>query len=147
MQSASRRHALKQLGILLLAPAAMAARPAHAHNDLANASAASSLSAALPLAVLVAAPAAFLSAGVLLTVATVEVVGGASVWVVRRASDGVTASVRITGELASGVVVGVGTALVVTASVAGWILSTAGEAICLVPNAIGESLLYNERLR
>jgi hypothetical protein len=40
-----------------------------------------------------------------------------------------------------------GTVLSVTVVAAGWLLSAAGEVICLIPNALGESLLYNERLR
>ena len=40
-----------------------------------------------------------------------------------------------------------GTAISVTVIAAGWLLSVAGEVICLVPNALGESLLYNERIR
>ena len=40
-----------------------------------------------------------------------------------------------------------GTAISVTAIAAGWLLSVAGEVVCLVPNALGESLLYNERIR
>lgn len=148
MHSPSRRRALGQLGALFFAGSAgLVARPAAAHNGVANASAASSLSVALPIAVLVAAPLTFLSAGALLTVAAVEVSAEGTVWLVRRASDGVTASMRLGGELVAGVSIGVGTALVVTASAAGWIISAAGEAICLVPNAIGESLLYNERIR
>jgi hypothetical protein len=34
----------------------------------------------------------------------------------------------------------------VTAVATGWLISTAGQAIAFVPNQIGASLLYNERI-
>jgi hypothetical protein len=42
--------------------------------------------------------------------------------------------------------VGVGTAVTVTAITTGWVLSTASQAIALIPNEIGAALLYNERI-
>ncbi len=112
---------------------------ARAHR--ANASDASALSL-LPIAVMVAAPAMVLSAGAMLTVVAVEASVKGSVWVLERASDGARASV----QLASGASAAVGTAVVVTALSAGWVLSAAGQAIAFVPNEIGASLLYNERV-
>ncbi len=106
-----------------------------------NASDASALSL-LPVAVLVAAPAMLLSAGAMLTVVTVEASAKGSVWIVERASDGARASL----QLASGASAAVGTGVLVTAMSAGWLLSAAGQAIAFVPNEIGASLLYNERV-
>lgn len=139
----SRRRALQQFAALALLPAATIA-PAAAHGEL---SAASSLSLAFPVAVLSVAPAVILGAGVVLTVVAVEAAASGTVWLVRRASDGVTASLHISGKIAASTVIGIGTALSVTVVAAGWLLSAAGEVICLIPNALGESLLYNERLR
>jgi hypothetical protein len=34
----------------------------------------------------------------------------------------------------------------VTAMSAGWVLSAAGQAIACIPNEVGASLLYNERV-
>jgi len=34
----------------------------------------------------------------------------------------------------------------VTAITTGWVLSTASQAIALIPNEIGGALLYNERI-
>lgn len=106
-----------------------------------NASDASALSL-LPVAVLVAAPAMLLSAGAMLTVVTVEASAKGSVWIVERASDGA----RVSLQLASGASAAVGTGVLVTAMSAGWLLSAAGQAIAFVPNEIGASLLYNERV-
>ncbi|HSW08099.1 hypothetical protein [Aquabacterium sp.] len=113
--------------------------PAQAHN-----SAASELSAisALPVAVIVAAPALLLSGGAMLTVAAVEASAEGTVWVLERASDGARASVKLVG----GSMVAVGTGVLVTSMAAGWVLSAAGQAIAFIPNEIGASLLYNERV-
>lgn len=140
----SRRQALFSLATL---PLALAAAGTQAHPGTADLSAASSLSLSLPVAVLIAAPVAFLFAGAVLTVAAVEASASGALWVLRRAADGVTASLHISGGLAVSALVGVGTAISVTAVAAGWLLSVVGEVLCIVPNALGESLLYNERIR
>jgi len=115
----------------------------HAHTP--NASDASALSM-LPVAVSVAAPVAVLSAGAVLTVVAVEASVGGTVWVLERASDGARASVTLSGAAAGGVSVLAGTAVVVTAFSAGWVLSAAGQAIAYIPNQIGKALLHNERV-
>ncbi len=143
----SRRHALRALVGLALAPAALLTTPSRAHGDASDASTASSLSLSLPVAVLSAAPVMILSAGAVLTVVAVEASATGTVWLLRRASDGATASLRFTGQVAAASLAGAGTAISVTVIAAGWLLSVAGEVICLVPNALGESLLYNERIR
>lgn len=140
----SRRKALFAMAAI---PAAMLAGRSAAHTGAPEASAASSLSLSLPVAVLIAAPVAFLVAGAVLTVTAVEASAHGTVWVVRRASDGATASLRVSGELAASVAIGIGTAISVTVVAAGWLLSVAGEVLCIVPNALGESLLHNERIR
>lgn len=117
---------------------ATTAVPARAH---AGASELSALSA-LPVAVVLSAPAALLSGGVVLTVVAVEASAEGAVWVLERASDGARASVRLAG----GAALAVGTGVLVTAMSAGWILSAAGQAIAFVPNEIGASLLHNERV-
>jgi hypothetical protein len=122
--------------------AAALAGPARAH---VNASDASALSA-LPIAVSVAAPAMLLSGGVMLTVVAVEASAEGTVWVLERASDGARASVTLSATAAGGLSVAAGTAIVVTAFSAGWVLSTAGKALAYIPNEIGSALLYNERI-
>lgn len=122
--------------------AAALAGPARAH---VNASDASALSA-LPIAVSVAAPAMLLSGGAMLTVVAVEASAEGTVWVLERASDGARASVTLSAAAAGGMSVAAGTAIVVTAFSAGWVLSAAGKALAYIPNEIGQALLYNERI-
>lgn len=123
---------------LLIATASLAAAPAQAHRGASDAS----LISTVPVAVSVAAPAMLLSAGATLTVLAVETSANGTVWVLERASDGARASVKLAGASA----VAVGTGLVVTAMSTGWVLSAAGEVVCLIPNEIGAALLYNERV-
>jgi len=87
-----------------------------------------------------------LSAGATLTVVAIEATSAGTVWVLERASDGARASVTLSAQAAAGLSIGVGTAVVVTAFSAGWVLSEAGKAIAYIPNAIGAALLYNERI-
>lgn len=89
---------------------------------------------------------ALLSAGVTLTVVSVEVVGGVTVWVLERASDGARLSLRMAGKLAEGAALSVGTAVVVSVIGAGVVLSAAGQALAFIPNEIGKALLYNEQV-
>ena len=63
-----------------------------------------------------------------------------------RASDGARASVTLCAKAAGGLSVAAGTAVVVSAFSAGWVLSAAGKAIAYIPNEIGAALLYNERV-
>jgi hypothetical protein len=128
------------LSTLLSAGVLLGTAPmAQAHNsDISEASALSML----PVAVVVAAPAMLLSGGVMLTVVAVEASAKGSVWVLERASDGARASVECAGSVA----MAVGTGLAVTAISTGWVLSTASTAVAFIPNQIGASLLYNERV-
>jgi hypothetical protein len=96
----------------------------------------------LPVAMIVAAPSMLLAGGAMLTVVTVQASARGSLWVLERASDGA----RFTLELLGNGIVSAGTAIVVSALAGGWLLSAAGQAVCFVPNEIGASLLYNERI-
>jgi hypothetical protein len=115
---------------------------AQAHTQVSEASALS----ALPIAVSVAAPVMLLSAGAMLGVVAVESASAGTVWVLERASDGARASVTLSGQVAGGLSVAAGTAVLVTAMSTGWVLSAAGQAIAFIPNTIGAALLYNERV-
>jgi hypothetical protein len=112
-----------------------------ATNAHAQASEASALSA-LPIGVLSAAPAVVLGSGVSLTVSAVEVSAVGTTWVLERAADGVRASVKLAGKAS----VAVGTGVACTAVAAGYVLSVAGQAVAFIPNEVGASLLYNERV-
>lgn len=97
-------------------------------------------------AALSAVPAGILSAGVALTVVSVEVVGGATVWVLERASDGARISLKTTGKLAVSAFVNTGIAVTVSVVGAGTVLSAAGQVIAFIPNEIGKALLHNEQV-
>lgn len=131
------------LSAMLAALLAVGGPAAQAHPQ--NASDASALSL-VPIAVSVAAPAMFLSAGAMLTVVAIEASAEGSVYVLERASDGVRASVKLSGQAVGALSASVGTAVLVTAISAGWVLSAAGQAIAFIPNEIGAALLYNERV-
>lgn len=116
--------------------------PARAHDGASELSALSML----PVAISVAAPVGLLSAGAAFTVVAVESAAGATVWVLERASDGARASITLSAQVAGGVSVLAGTAVVATAISAGWVLSAAGKAVAFIPNEIGKALLYHERV-
>ena len=106
---------MKRLALTLLLSASPAAQ---AHPP--NASDASALSL-LPVAVSVAAPALFLSAGAMLTVVAVQASAVGTVFVLERASDGARASVTLSANAAGALSVVAGTAVMVTAFSAGWV--------------------------
>ena len=136
---------LKALIPLCLALACAVGSPVVRAQNLSDASALS----ALPLASVVvgasavaAVPLALAASGAVLVVKSVETSARGTVWVLERASDGARASVEVSGRA----VLGVGTVVVVSAVGAGLLLSVAGEAIALIPNALGTALLHDEHL-
>lgn len=118
-------------------------QPVKAHPP--HASEASALSM-LPVAISVTAPAMLVSGTVALSVVAIEVTAAGVVWVLQRASDGARISVKWAGLSAGMASVAVGTVVTVTAVSAGWLLSTAGEVIALVPNTLGRALLHHEEV-
>ena len=112
-----------------------------ATNARAQASEASALSA-LPIGVLSAAPVVVFASGVNLTVSAVEASAAGTTWVLERAADGTRASVKLAGNAS----VAVGSSVAVTVMAAGYVLSVAGQAVAFIPNEVGASLLYNERV-
>lgn len=113
---------------------------ARAHHELSESSALSAL------AVSVAAPAMLLVGGAALTVVSVQASATGTVWVLERASDGARATLHFSGHMAGVSLAAVGSAVLGTALSTGWLISAAGQAIAFVPNQIGASLLYNERV-
>ena len=97
---------------------------------------------ALPIGVLSVAPVAILASGVSLTVSAVEVSAVGTTSVLERTADGVRASVKLAGKAS----VAVGTSIACTAMAAGYLLSVAGQAVVFIPNEVGASMLYNERV-
>lgn len=117
--------------------------PARAHND--GLSEASALSA-LPVAMSISAPVLSVAAGSVLVLVSVEVVADGTVWVLQRASDGARIVVKWSAISAGMASVAVGAAITVTAVSAGWVLSTAGTVLALIPNELGKALLHHERV-
>ena len=134
-----RQHSLAALLAITLAAGSLGAR---AHSDPSQTSALS----ALPVAVSVAAPVMLLAGGAALTVVSVQASATGTVWVLERASDGARATLQFSGQVAGASLAAAGTAVLVTALSTGWLISAAGQAIAFVPNQIGASLLYNERV-
>jgi hypothetical protein len=138
--------ARRRLISLSLVIACSLGTPVAHSQDLSAASALSVLPLASVVAVgasaVVAVPVALATSGAVLVVKTVESTARGTVYVLERASDGARASVEIAGRVA----LASGTALVVTVVGAGLVLSAAGEAIAMIPNALGQALLHVERL-
>ena len=93
-----------------------------------------------------AVPVAFSVVGASLVIKAVEVTASGTVYLLERASDGAQASVRVAGQVASGVMMGVGTVVAVSAIGTGLLLSRAGEVLAFIPNELGRALLHNERI-
>ena len=130
---------------VLAAAAMLAAAAGGAFAQSTRLSDASALSA-LPVALSVTAPVALLSTGAMLSVVAVEASAEGVVWVLESASDGSRASVTLGTQAAGTLSVGVGTAVVVSAFSAGWVLSAAGQVLAYIPNEVGRALLYTERV-
>lgn len=129
---------------LSMALFAAAPLPVQAHRD----SAASELSAVslLPVAMSVGLPMAALSVAGVYTLKAVELSAQGVVWVLERSSDGVRVSVTLAADAAAGASMAVGSTVTALACSAGWVLHVAGKAIAIVPNAVGQALIYNERV-
>lgn len=126
---------------------ALASTPlARAHDPSRDLSAASGLSLSVPVAISVAAPSALLVTGASFVVVSVEVLAEGTVWVLERASDGARMSIKFGAQMGEASVVAAGTLVVATVVAAGCVLSVAGEAIAFIPNEIGRSLIYDERI-
>lgn len=136
----------KLLALALAASVVIAPTQAWAHRDGSEASALSALSLGVPLAISAAPAASVLTAGAVLTVASVEVAAAGVVWVVTQAATGASVALTLSAAGAEALSVTAGTTVVVMALSTGWILSAAGKALCFIPNEIGASLLYNERM-
>ncbi|WP_338413944.1 hypothetical protein [uncultured Sphaerotilus sp.] len=136
----------KLLALALAASVVIAPTQAWAHRDGSEASALSALSLGVPLAISAAPAASVLTAGAVVTVASVEVAAAGLVWVVTQAATGASVALTLSAAGAEALSVTAGTTVVVMALSTGWILSAAGKALCFIPNEIGASLIYNERM-
>lgn len=89
--------------------------------------------------------ATFVGAGAVV-VGSIEVVGDASVVVLTSVADGVSASVRLSGQAAHQASLVAGASVEVVAISTGYILVTAGQVIAFVPNEMGRVLLHSSRV-
>ena len=126
--------------------AALGTAPTAQAHGQPEASAASSLSLSLPVAVVASAPAAVLSTAGLLTVVAVQASATGAVWVLERASDGTRVVLRLSGAGLQASALAVGATVAVTVLSAGALISAGSAVLCFVPNAIGMSLLHNEQI-
>jgi hypothetical protein len=94
----------------------------------------------------VAIPVMLSTAGAVLVVKAVEVSAKGTVYLLERASDGAQVSVEVLSGGVAAASVAVGAIATVSVVGAGVVLSTAGEVIAFIPNALGRALLHNERV-
>jgi len=80
-----------------------------------------------------------------LVVASVETLGDGLEVVVKNLADGSRATLRLSGKVAGGLSVAVGTAVEVVASSTGHVLVLSGKAIAFIPNEVGKALLHHAR--
>lgn len=138
-----RRLAAMTLSLAMALTAVLPDKAAMAHQQ--GASEASALSG-MAVGMLVAAPVVSMVGVSTMAVVTVSVAADGTVWVLERASDGARFVVKVSAATVGAASVVVGTVITVTAVSAGWVLSTAGEVLAFVPNALGQALLHNERV-
>ena len=100
----------------------------------------------VPVAISVALPVVLVAGVASVVVTGVEASAQGTVWIVENLADGVKGSICFAGQAVGSVAVAAGTVIVVTAVATGMVLSTAGHVIAFVPNEIGRSLSYNQRV-
>ena len=100
----------------------------------------------VPVAISVVLPAVLIGGASSIVVTGVQASADGVVWFVESAADGIKGSICFAGHAAAASAVVVGTAVVVTATATGLVLSAAGRVIAFIPNEIGRSLSYNQRV-
>jgi hypothetical protein len=133
--SAFVRHAVSLAAALAFAASA-AAQPSR---ELSEAS-------LVPVAISVALPVVLVAGVGSIVVTGVEASAQGTVWVVENVADGVKGSICFAGRVVGAAAVSVGTVIVVTVVATGMVLSAAGHVIAFIPNEIGRSLSYNQRV-
>lgn len=94
----------------------------------------------------VAIPLFLSAAGASVVIEAVESSATGVTYVLKNVADGTSAVVKVSGQAAGALSVGVGTVVQTSATAAGVILSAAGKVLAFIPNEIGKSLMHNERL-
>ena len=100
----------------------------------------------VPVAISVALPVVLIAGVGSIVVTGVEASAEGTVWVVENVADGVKGSICFAGKAVGALAIAVGTVVVVTVVATGMVLSAGGRAIAFIPNEIGRSLSYNQRV-
>ena len=100
----------------------------------------------VPVAISVALPVVLVAGVGSIVVTGVEASAEGTVWIVENVADGVQGSIRFAGRVVETTAVAIGTVVVVTVVATGMVLSTAGHVIAFIPNEIGRTLSYNQRV-
>ena len=125
-----------------LALALALAGAAHAQTNASQVSEAS----LVPVAISVALPVVLVAGVGSIVVTGVEASAEGTVWVVENVADGVKGSICFAGRAVGAAAVAVGTVVVVTVVATGMVLSNAGRVVAFIPNEIGRTLSYNQRV-
>ena len=81
-----------------------------------------------------------------LVVIGLEKIGESTVILLKGASEAATASVKVSAEIAAAASFTVGSAVQVVTASTGYTLMTAGRVLAFIPNEVGRSLLYHQRI-
>ena len=100
----------------------------------------------VPVVISIALPIVLVAGVGSVVVTGVEASAEGTVWIVQNVADGVKGSICFAGRLAGDASVAVGTVIVVTTVATGMVLSNAGRVIAFVPNEVGRTLSYNQRV-
>ena len=100
----------------------------------------------VPVAISVALPVVLVAGTGSIVVTGVEASADGVVWFVENVADGVKGSIRFAADAVSASAMVAGTVVVVTVVATGMLLSAAGHVIAFIPNEIGRSLSYNQRV-
>jgi hypothetical protein len=100
----------------------------------------------VPVAVSVTLPVVLVASAGSIVVTGVQASADGVVWFVESAANGVKGSICFAGNAVAASAVAVGTAVVITATATGMLLSTAGHVIAFIPNEVGRTLSYNQRV-
>jgi hypothetical protein len=136
--SAIRRH-LTSLATVLALATSLHAQAQSSSSELSEAS-------LVPIAISVALPIVLVAGVGSIVVTGVEASAEGTAWIVENVADGVKGSICFAGRVVGAAAIAVGTVIVVTVVATGMVLSTAGHVIAFIPNEIGRTLSYNQRV-
>ena len=100
----------------------------------------------VPIAISVALPVVLVAGVGSIVVTGVRASADGVVWVVENVADGVQGSIRFAADAVAATAIAVGTVVAVTVIATGTLLSAAGHVIAFIPNEVGRSLSYNQRV-